>query len=137
MGDARRDFSKSGFAKTFVLPALLIFLVPAISFFFFLHAERSFDADMRASVLRSVREDKSLSAGEREQTIAFFTEHPFSELIANDQFAATLDGATRFHYATFRWMYWMSAVSIGSGVAVFLLAGVCVWLCATHSGLNI
>lgn len=37
--NARRDVSKFGFARTFVLPALLIFLVPAVSFFFFHHAQ--------------------------------------------------------------------------------------------------
>lgn len=128
MGSSPRAFSKSGFAKTFVLPGLLIFLVPVISLFFFRHAERTFDANMRASVVRGVQEDKSLSLAERERAVAFFNEHPFSELITSEELGANFDKTTRFHFATFRWLFWLSAIAIGSGVAVFGLAGMCVWL---------
>ena len=49
MAEARRELSKTSFAKTFVLPGLLIFLVPVISYFFFLYAQSSYDADMRVA----------------------------------------------------------------------------------------
>jgi hypothetical protein len=39
MSDASRSFTRLGFAKSFLLPALLIFLVPALSLAFFLHAQ--------------------------------------------------------------------------------------------------
>jgi Zn-dependent protease with chaperone function len=128
MGDTPRAFSKYGFTKTFVLPGVLIFLIPLVSLVFFLHAERRFDAGMRESILRQVREDGRLSADQRERAVAFFTHHPVSDLIADAKFSAMLDGTTRFHYATFRWLIRLSIFSIASGVAVFVLAGVCVWL---------
>ncbi len=59
--------------------------------------------------------------------MAFFTEHPFSELVTDPQIAASVDKMTRLQYAAFHWLILLSAVSIASGVAVFVLAGVCVW----------
>jgi Zn-dependent protease with chaperone function len=128
MSNVRNDFSKIGFVKTVVVPAVLIFLVPVISLSFFRHAEHRFDAEARESVVAGLRADARLSPDQREKAIAFFSAHPFSELMADDKFAATLDGTTRLHYATFRWLVRLSVFSIASGAAVFVLAAVCVWL---------
>jgi Zn-dependent protease with chaperone function len=128
MADARQDLSKLGFTKTFVLPGLLIFLVPVVSYFFFLHAQSRYDADIRNTVLRRIKEDPGLSPEERGQAIAFFTEHRYSELIADDRFAGQLDETVLFYYATFRWMIRLSGLSILGSVAVLVVAGVCVWL---------
>ena len=128
MSDQPQDFSKKGFAKTFVLPALLIFLVPLISLLFFLHAQDRVDADVRESVLRQINADQTFSPAERAKAVAFFTEHPFSELATDERFADMLDGTARFNYATFRWAIRLSVFSLASGVAVFILAGVCVLL---------
>ena len=48
-------WSSMGFAKTFVLPGFLIFLIPVVTLCFFLHAERRFDAEARESVLKQIR----------------------------------------------------------------------------------
>ena len=130
--DARKDFSKIGFAKTFVLPALLIFLIPVISFLFFRHAQGRYDDRAKESVLAEIRSDRSLSDEERAKAIAFFTAVPISELAKHEQTAEMLDGDARFHLATFRWAIRLSALSIIGGVAVFLFAGVCVAL-SLHS----
>ena len=128
MSDKRRDFSKIGFAKTFILPGMLIFLIPVVSLFFFLHAQRTFDAEARTSVLSRIRDDASLSPSQRDTATAYFNEHPVSELIANGRIGPGLDSTTRFHYATFRWLILLAELSIAGGVAVLLLAGVCVLL---------
>lgn len=127
MAAAPNDFSKSSFVKTFVLPALLVFLIPVLALAFFLHAQAKFDAMARQEILSQLRADSSLSAEEREQAIAFFTEVPFSRLVTNDEFAASVDAGARFDYATFRWMIRLSFLSIVGGIAVFVLAGVCAW----------
>jgi hypothetical protein len=49
MSTARTGLSRMGFAKTFVFPALSIFLVPLVGLAFFLHAQNRFDADARES----------------------------------------------------------------------------------------
>ena len=52
MSAAQRGLSKMGFAKTFVLPCLLIFLVPILALGFFLHAQGRFDAEAREALLK-------------------------------------------------------------------------------------
>ncbi|OWK41590.1 M48 family metalloprotease [Fimbriiglobus ruber] len=83
---------------------------------------------MRDSVLEQIRADQSLSEEERARAVAFFTNVPFSQLILDKEIASKLPDNTQFHYATFRWMILLSAASVLVGVAVFLLAGMCVVL---------
>src|SRR5690606_8039592 len=128
MAQTSPDFTKLGFVKTFVLPALLIFLLPILAWLFFWHAQSRFDAEARISVLQQIRNDQSLSAQERDETTAFFTATPISRLMLNQEFAAQVDDTTRFNYTTFRWMLRLSAWSVFSGIAVFALAGLCVVL---------
>lgn len=128
MNDTTKEFSKIGFAKTFVVPAVLIFLVPVVSVLFFRHAEGRFDQQVRQAMLDQVWSDRNLTEQERAEAIAFLKEARFSQLITQEEIAATFDLKTRFDYATFRWMIRLSALSILSSVAVFLLAGVCVLL---------
>jgi len=125
---AQQDVSKLGFGKTFVLPALLVFLVPVLSFVFFRHAESRFNDRARESVLAKVREDRSLSEEDRAKAIAFVTIVPASELARHKETSQILPPGARFHFATFRWAIRLSALSILGGVAAFLFAGVCVLL---------
>ena len=59
--DARRDVSTFGFAKTFVLPALLIFLVPVLSFLFFLHAQGRYNDRAREAILADTVYSRNIS----------------------------------------------------------------------------
>jgi Zn-dependent protease with chaperone function len=117
-----------GFAKTFVLPGFLIFLVPVLAFCFFLHVEHSFDAEARESVLKQIHTDPNLSAEKRASTERFFTSVRFSDLMTNSRFANQFDRTVQFNFATFRWMIRLSVLSILASVAVFALAGLCVLL---------
>ncbi|HEV7998437.1 MAG TPA: M48 family metallopeptidase [Planctomycetaceae bacterium] len=127
MSAAKPGFSSMGFAKTFLLPCLLIFLVPVAGFAFFLHAQDTFDAQGRETVLKQIRAD-NLAPAERDKAIEFFTKVPMSQLMKNDRFAAQFDWWTRFNFATFRWMIRGAVLSILSSVLVFALVGVCVLL---------
>lgn len=128
MANPRPSFSKIGFVKSLVLPALLIFLIPTISYFFFSHAQARFDNEITASVLRQIQSDANIPQEERDSATAFFQEHPFSELVTQPGFRDMLDGTTVFHYATFRWMMRLSAISIVAGVAIVVLATICILL---------
>jgi Zn-dependent protease with chaperone function len=132
--DTRRDLSKFGFAKTFVLPSLLVFLVPVLSFFFFRHAEKRYNDQAREAILKDIQADRSLSAEKRSKAIEFFTAVPISELAKHDETAGMFAGRTSFDLAVFRWAIRLSALSILGGVAVFVFAGVCVLL-SLHSQL--
>jgi Zn-dependent protease with chaperone function len=128
MNESSDKFSKLGFTKSFVFPALSIFLVPAVSFAFFLHAQGSFDANVRESILGRIRADPTLGEQDRAEAVQFFADNPMSTLITKDDVAAQADDDLVFYYATFRWMIRLSALSIVSSVTVLLLGGVCVLL---------
>ena len=128
MNSTDQDFTRQKFAKTFVLPALLIFVLPALALLFFLHAQSRHDADARNDILRQIQADRRLSEQERAAAIQFFTDTPVSQLVQNELYAANFHPTTKFHYATFRWMIRLSVLSIAGGVVVFFLAGLCVWL---------
>lgn len=126
MSAEQPGWSSMGFAKTFVLPGFLIFLVPVAGLCFFLHAQSRYDADVREAVLEEIRQDQTLSAEERQARLDFFASNRFSDLMKHDEFAAQFDGGLRFDFATFRWMIRLSALSILASVVVFALAGMCV-----------
>jgi Zn-dependent protease with chaperone function len=132
MSTTRPKSLKFSFLTTFALPALLIFLVPVLSYFFFRHAQNRFDNRLRESILTQIRSDPNLTEEQRARGLALFTEVPVSRLMADEQFAASLPRDTRFYYTTFCWMILLSAGSIMVGAAVLLLAGVCVAL-SLHS----
>jgi hypothetical protein len=111
MRDDQPGWSSLGFAKTVVLPAFLIFLIPAVSLCFFLHAERTFDAEARESVLKRIHGDTKLTPEKRAQAAAFFTAARFSDLMTNSQFAQRFDWSTRLNFPTFRWMIRLSILS--------------------------
>lgn len=132
MSQAVQSSSQFSFFKTFALPALLVFLVPVLAYLFFLHARSRFDATMRESLVKQVQTDPNVREDERAKAVAFFTEVPFSQLVLNQEFARTVPSGLLFDYATFRWMIFLSAASVLVGVAVFLVAGLCVAL-SLHS----
>jgi Zn-dependent protease with chaperone function len=132
MNTTRQKLPRFRFVTSFVLPALLVFLVPVVSYFFFHHAQARFDARIRDSILQQIVNDRKLTEEQRARAVAFFTETPFSQLLREAENADEVPADTRLHYATFRWMMLLSAVSILTGVAVFLLAAVCVAL-SLHS----
>jgi Zn-dependent protease with chaperone function len=130
--NARQEVTKLGFAKTYVLPGLLIFLVPVLSFLFFRHAQGRYNDQAREAILVDVRADRSLSGEERAKAIAFFTAVPASELATRRETSGMFPGRVLFDLATFRWAIRLSALSVLGGVAVLLFAGVCVLL-SLHS----
>jgi hypothetical protein len=78
MNENKTKSLKFSFLTTFVLPALLIFLVPVISYFFFTHAQIRFNTRMRESILTQIRNDGTINEEQRKQAIALFSEVPLS-----------------------------------------------------------
>ncbi|MCA9092558.1 MAG: M48 family metalloprotease [Planctomycetaceae bacterium] len=128
MAEVQKGFSHLGFTKTFILPALLIFLVPGLTLAFFLHAQNKFDTQFREEILNEIRADNTHTPEEREKVIKLFTEQPFSRLILNEDFAKLASPEGRFNYFTFRWMIRLSILSIVAGILVIGFAGLCVVL---------
>lgn len=121
-----------GLLRTYVLPALWVFLIPGLAVAFFYHAQASFDAQSREAALRFVQQDRSLTDEQRAAAVTHFQTHPFSELILDEQFAKQVDKDLRRNFASFRWMIALGWGSIILGLVAFVLTGFCVWL-STHS----
>ena len=123
-----RDFSKVGFVKSVVLPATWVFLLPLFGLAFFLHAEARFDTDAREALLNDIRSDRTMNEEARAEAIKIAKEVPFSTMIKNPAFAASVDPDIRFYYTQFRWLIRISLFCIASGVLVFGLGLLCVML---------
>ncbi len=116
-----------GFSKTFVLPAFLIFLVPILSFFFFIHAQSLSDSRFQDSVLKQIQADPNLSAEQKSQAREFFRRVPLSQMLRDSEAASSFDMETRLSYGVFHWMIVLSALSILGSFCIFVMAGICVW----------
>ncbi len=127
MPAARPTMTIRQFAKTFVVPSLLIFVIPIISWAFFEYAESRYDHDVREQIQSQIRSEPKLSEEQRAQALEYFDKTPFSQQILDPETAAQTNSSMRFAYATFRWMIRLSVASVISGVVVFLFAGICVW----------
>ena len=124
---------KLGIVRSYLVPSLVIFLLPTFSLGFFTHAQSRFDQDVRRSVQRDIRDDRRLTRAEKQQALAFFDENLASRiLVSSDPALATLqenfDPETKFHFATFRWMIRLSLFCLTAGIVVFAVAGLSVLL---------
>ena len=126
MSHPHENFSKIGFAKTFFLPALLIFLIPVISLFCFLYIQAHFDREARDVILQQIRADKSATAEQKAKAEELFSNVPLSRLITESGNEDMVSSEAAFDYATFRWAIRLSFYSIVGGVLVFLLSALCV-----------
>jgi len=128
MAEVRKGYFHLGFFQTFVLPALLVFLLPTLSLFFFLHAENKFDAEVREDLVASVQSNPTFSEDDRQKAVKLFTEFPFSQLVDDENLREMITPEARFHYFTFRWMIILSFLSILFGILYFMAAGLSVVL---------
>lgn len=125
-------FSKLGFARSYVLPLFVVFLIPAFGLWFFGHAEKHFDQQFLAQIEASIAGDESSSQEEKDKALEFFREVPVSRILASNHpeardTQAMFEGMS-FEYATFRWMKRIafvcllttvvSSIAVGIGVAL-------------------
>lgn len=128
MQEDRQDFSKVGFVRTFIVPALWMFLVPVLGLMFFIHAQSDYDEQAREGLLQQIASDQTLNPEERAQSEEVIRNVPFSRMMRDPEFAAGVDSTVRFDYATFRWMIRIAALCIAGGIGAFLFVGLCVML---------
>ncbi len=118
------------FFNKHILPALLVFVIPLFSVWFFDYAERKTDREVMESIERTINKDTTLTPPEKQVALEMFRAHPVSEIMASDSPKTVplqaMFEPTKNRYATFRWMQWIAWVCLGSVVATFLLVGVSV-----------
>ena len=124
------QFSKAGFLKSYVLPALFVLLVPGIGIWFAGHATRSLDGDVQKNVLTSIQQDASASPEDKDTFSAFYRATPASVICRggtpqlNDLAKALEDVCAADRQ--FGWIRQISWASIGIGLFAFLFASGCV-----------
>lgn len=126
MSHPHEDFSRLGFAKTFFLPALLIFLIPTISLILFIYIQGAYDREGRDAALQQIRADQSLTAEQRANAEELFSNVPFSQLITIPGNEDMVSPQAAFDYTTFRWAIRFSLFSIIGGIVVIVLSAFCV-----------
>jgi len=132
MKASKIELSNLGFAKTFVLPGLLVFLIPAFSWWFFHHVQADYDKHLLSGIEKQIDAEASVSAEKRAAAHTFFREHPVSALLASDHprgitLRESMNANLQLDYTQFRWMIRLSAWCVFAGLGMFLLGGVGVW----------
>lgn len=119
----QQDIQPPSFFKAHILPALCVLAIPLFSLWFFSYAEQKIDG----VILQSVTQDSTLSADEKADLHAFYSQNPLSKIMASDdpeladlrQNFADFD----FDFTTFRWAKRLSIISLTAFVIGLLIAG--------------
>ncbi len=126
-----KKFSKVSFFKTYIVPSLLLFVIPAFSLWFFGHVQADLDGRLLEQIRSDINGNKTATPEQKAKALEFFQKVPMSRILASsdpslDSFRSGLSSQCKFHYATFRWMIRFSVIGLVSGVAVFIIAGLSV-----------
>src|SRR5438045_1261185 len=133
---SKPTFTKAGFIKSYLLPALFTFLIPGFGLWFFDHAESYYACKIRETSITQIKVDNSLTAQQRQQGMPFYTTTPISKVLASNnpkakQLQASFKGV-QSRYGIFRWMKRISLACLLVGVGAFVAAGLGV-LCSIRS----
>jgi Zn-dependent protease with chaperone function len=122
--------TKPSFVKRHVLPVLLVFLIPGFSVWFFSYAEKQVDAVVLHGLESALRENKEVTAENRELILTNFQAMPLSAVMASSDprfleiRAMFADMETT--YATFRWMKYTAWACLAVVGITFLFVGMSV-----------
>jgi Zn-dependent protease with chaperone function len=72
----KTPFTKASFARTYLLPALLLFALPAVGRWFAGHAAGRYDAELLAAVEPRIQSSPELTAEQKEEVRAFYRTLP-------------------------------------------------------------
>src|SRR5262245_3806359 len=129
---SKPKFTKVGFMKACLLPALVIFFIPGFGFWFFDHVESYFDGKIRESLLSQIQQDKTLTPVERNKATQFYSSVSVSKILASNKPSAKRLQAgfytVQTRYAIFRWMKRISLVCLLSGLGALVGVGIGVLL---------
>ncbi|NOS71211.1 MAG: M48 family metalloprotease [Verrucomicrobia bacterium] len=125
---SKPSFSKVGFLKSYLLPVLIMFLIPGFGLWFFNHVETHFDQEIRESLISQIKADQTMSAEERKQAIKFYERTSVSRILASNKPGAEEMqkhfSPVRTRYAIFRWMKRAGLICLLTGVGAFVIVGI-------------
>lgn len=125
---SKSTFTKAGFLKSYLLPALIIFLIPGFGLWFFNHVEAYYDNEIREELITKIKADQSMTAEDRQETIKFYEQVPVSKILASNKPKAAEIQAhfdpVKTRYAIFRWMKRTSTICLVTGAGAFVAVGI-------------
>jgi Zn-dependent protease with chaperone function len=120
--EADQKFTKAGFIRAYVVPALLLFAIPVLGYGFAGYADRSWDAQYLEAIEGQLARAADVPPERRAEILAFYREYPPSRLCAGEgrgraalppAFVADACG----DYAQFGWIRQASGGSLLLGLA--------------------
>lgn len=128
------DTKPPSFLRTYVLPALFLFALPAFAYWFSGHATAKYDDLSREAALSGIASDKAMSETERAEARAFYENVPLSRICAEapeeELSEGTRDACSS--YGQFR----IARLTAAGSLALGALSVVFVLLCAALSFAN-
>lgn len=122
------SFTKAGFLKPYVLPVLIMFLIPGFGLWFFNHVEKYYDKEIRETLLSQIKMDQKMSADERARATEFYERVSVSRILASNKPGVEEIqqnfSPVKTRYAVFRWMKRTSAICLLTGVGAFVAVGI-------------
>lgn len=115
--------AKRGVVRTYLLPMLLLFALPALGWWFASHATGKHDQLYREAALAAVESDPGLNAAERAETRAFYENVPASRVCAEAPLESLNEGFRKAcsTYDQFAAARWAALGSVGLGLVSLLL----------------
>lgn len=123
------DFSKLGFAKTYIYPALALFLIPIACLFFYSYVQSVYDQQFLDAAIADIRSDPQLKPDEKAGLIAFYETYPPSSLIVSGLPEAAAwreiqDTQYLVEQYSLAWAVRICWACILGGIAAFVLTGI-------------
>jgi Zn-dependent protease with chaperone function len=115
-----------GFFRAFVLPSFWIFLIPILTFAFFLHARGKMDLVIRDSILQQIDADAEIAPDEKKQAKELWSSIPIWRLIERPEMQDLFADSTKSDYRQFRWMIRLSVLSVLVTLLTMMMIGTCV-----------
>lgn len=127
------QFTKLGFARTYIYPALALFLIPIASLVFYSYVQSSTDQEFREAYIDIVKSSAQLSPKEKANAISYFEEYPVSTIMVSSDprdvaLRSDLPTETFIQLWSVIWAIRISWICILAGIAAFVLTGIAVLL---------
>jgi len=120
------------FFTAHILPAILVFLIPGFSAWFFSYAESRNDHEALVQIETQVARSADSTAADKAKIVDFYRRHPLSRILASsDPKAAPVQAQfepVQFRYATFRWMKRIAWTCLATIFLTFVMVGLSVAL---------
>lgn len=129
----QNDVSSFGFVKTYVYPALALFLIPLVCIFFYEYVQASYDQAFLDATIADIKSDVTLTPEEKAQSIEGARNMPLSWLLVINapEVVAWRDQLPTdylYYNLSLIWAIRISWFCILAGIGAFLLTGLTVIL---------